>query len=314
MCRLGLEAEADNSNQSSEGGFRVTKSNKMRKLHSQDPGMFLVYVWREMKLQCKQWVEQLETIEQIVGKSNTRMRKRVMMSLTEAQQCDFMEDQSDILFFKKRKVVASLATDFLEVIGSMKQSIPVESDRDKYNALKEHCLEHEVDIMGFVAFKNWIHGTKKSRLSDDLLNCISLYVDKYKSQVKIPMKSEEDGVKDNDERDNSRHDPVLAVPEAILNKVINVLEGSGELPLVIRKKRLEFSILADPHHRKIPIKYSRLIKDYCSAVVSDPNLHNDSACYWDHDNPVKLDQVPEIELNAMELRRDSREAGCGSDG
>jgi hypothetical protein len=42
-------------------------------------------------------------------------------------------------------------------------------------------------------------------------------------------------------------------------------------------------------------------------VVADPHLHDDWACYWDPEHPVKWDKLTEIDLNCIEIEGETAE-------
>ena len=83
LCRLGMEAEVDTSNNLQESVFKASKYDKNRILHSSDPGLFTMWKDKKVHEQNKKWGVQLRALGFEVAKSNYHKgRKKGTAELT----------------------------------------------------------------------------------------------------------------------------------------------------------------------------------------------------------------------------------------
>ena len=101
ICKLALEAEADNSNQHSEGGVSIMKRDMTRKMHCDDRALFVLWFWPENKFMCPIWNEQLQKIVPMKEKINARRLKQ-SLKLTPFQTQDMIDNQKDVPFMKNK--------------------------------------------------------------------------------------------------------------------------------------------------------------------------------------------------------------------
>eukprot|EP00956_Cyclotella_meneghiniana_P015673 scaffold24196_cov89-Cyclotella_meneghiniana.AAC.1 len=81
MGKIGVAAEIDTSNQTSEGKYKKLKHDPNRKRHVHDSGVYLWYWWMQEQASCYSWIRDLKMIGLKVEKAAIRrQRKRVRMA------------------------------------------------------------------------------------------------------------------------------------------------------------------------------------------------------------------------------------------